>query len=131
MADGNGPTAGQAPQSEPAKPAETSAADEQPAQVNGFNGRLPLRHEVANGSGGTMSEIVFREPTAADIERVGNPVMLEFLADGRWKPVFDTRVMTAMLATLAKVPPSTIRAMHPRDWQNAAYLLANFFLPDM
>jgi len=130
MTDGNGQTAAQSPPPEQ-KPEAAKADDAPAAQVNGFNGRLPLRHEVANGNGGMMSEIVFREPTALDIERIGNPVMLEFLNDGKWKPVFDTRIMTAMLANLAKVPPSTIRAMHPRDWQNAAYLLANFFLPDM
>jgi hypothetical protein len=39
--------------------------------------------------------------------------------------------MTLMMAHLAGVPPSTIRGLHPKDWNNGAWMLANFFMPDL
>lgn len=84
---------------------------------------------IANGD--EVNELTFREPTAADIERVGNPVNIDMLSGEIPKVTFDARAMTQMLALLAMVPPSTIRQMHPRDWNSAAWQLASFFLPDL
>jgi len=110
------------------------ANDAKPApKANGggpWEGKLPLRKEVHNGSGDKVSEIKFREPTAGDIERIGNPVLIE-LYSAKPKMHFDAQVMTAMLAHLANVPPSTIRMMDPKDWNNAAWMVANFFMPDL
>jgi len=83
---------------------------------------------IANGE--ETSELQFREPTGADIERHGNPVLLDMAADPP-KISFDTRAMTGMMAALATGPPSTIRQMHPKDWNTAAWTLANFFLPEL
>jgi Phage tail assembly chaperone proteins, E, or 41 or 14 len=100
-----------------------------PPVMNGWDGKLVLRKEViANGD--TVKEIVFREPTAGDIERVGNPITVG-IYENNPKIHFDTQAMTAMMAHLASVPPSTIRQMHPKDWNNAAWKLANFFMPDL
>jgi hypothetical protein len=89
---------------------------------------LPLRKPViANGE--TVDTLTFREPTGADIEAVGNPVNMDFSHDPP-KVSFDSRAMTQMMARLALVPPSTIRKMHPRDWNSAAWNLAGFFMPD-
>lgn len=84
---------------------------------------------IANGD--EVMELSFREPTAGDIERVGNPVNIDFLSSEHPKATFDSKMMTQMMATLAGVPPSTIRQMNTRDWNTAAYSLASFFMPEM
>lgn len=91
-----------------------------------INLRKPV---MANGE--EVSELTFREPTAGDIEMVGNPVNLDFLSGETPKATFDTKAMTQMMSRLAAVPPSTIRQMHPRDWNTAAWSLASFFMPEM
>jgi hypothetical protein len=91
---------------------------------------MVLRKPVtANGE--EVSQLTFREPTAGDIEQVGNPVLLDFLSGDNPKATFDAKAMTQMMSRLAMVPPSTIRAMHPRDWNTAAWNLASFFMPEM
>lgn len=84
---------------------------------------------IANGD--EVNELTFREPTAGDIERIGNPVVIDMLSSDIPKVTFDAKAMTQMLALLAAVPPSTIRQMHPRDWNSAAWQLASFFIPDL
>jgi hypothetical protein len=84
---------------------------------------------IANGD--EVTSLSFREPTAGDIERIGNPVNIDFLSGDKPKATFDSKMMTQMMATLAGVPPSTIRQMNTRDWNTAAYSLATFFMPEM
>ena len=88
--------------------------------------RKPIK---ANGE--ELSELKFREPTAADIERCGNPVNIDFQSGDSPKMTFDAKSMSAMMSTLAAVPPSSIRQLNTRDWNSAAWNLASFFLPDM
>src|SRR6266566_6510933 len=77
---------------------------------------------IANGD--EVMELTFREPTAADIERAGgNPVNID-MSSGTAKISFDARAMTQMMGLLATVPPSTIRQLHPRDWNTIAWQLA-------
>lgn len=83
---------------------------------------------IANGE--ETDQLLFREPTAGDIERCGNPVLIDMGSDPP-KITFDARSMTQMMATLATVPPSTIRQLHPKDWNTAAWNLAGFFLPEL
>jgi hypothetical protein len=90
---------------------------------------VKLRKTVIANGDETM-ELTFREPTGGDIERCGNPVLIDMAADPP-RISFDTKSMTQMMATLAIVPPSTIRQMHPRDWETVAWKLAPFFLPDL
>jgi len=90
---------------------------------------IPLRKPVI-AHGDEIKELKFREPTAGDIESCGNPVNIDFNT-GEPKMTFNTKAMSAMMAQLAAVPPSTIRQLHPRDWNNAAWNLANFFMPDL
>jgi len=101
-------------------------------KTNGASSPLAMKLRkpvIANGE--EVSELTFREPTAGDIERVGNPVLLDFLSGDTPKATFDAKAMTQMMSVLAAVPPSTIRAMHPRDWNTAAWNLASFFMPEM
>jgi Phage tail assembly chaperone proteins, E, or 41 or 14 len=109
-------------------------AEEKPA-VNGVevadNSLLvPLRKPImANGE--QVSELRFREPTAADIERCGSPVHFDTFSGEMPKMTYEPKAMFAMMSTLAAVPPSTIRSMNTKDWEYAALMLAHrFFLPD-
>src|SRR5262245_15344261 len=93
-----------------------------------WNGTLPLRKKViANGE--DVDELMFREPTGGDIERIGCPIILSVF-ESQPKPIPDGAIMTQMMAHLAGVPPSTIRQLHPVDWQNGMMMLFHFFVPD-
>jgi hypothetical protein len=94
---------------------------------------IKLRKSViANGD--EVTELSFREPTGGDIEAVGNPVIIDQLSNiisgEQPRTTFDTKSMTLMMARLAMVPPSTIRQVHPKDWNTIAWNLANFFTPE-
>ena len=126
MAEQQEQTTASAPQAQSeqtsAKPKTNGAAPDK------WIGKLPLRKPVvANGE--NVEELTFREPTGGDIERIGCPIVLSVF-ETQPKPVFDGAVMTSMMAHLAAVPPSTIRQMDPRDWQNGAMMLFHFFVPD-
>jgi hypothetical protein len=114
-----------APKLDPAEP---------PKPANGveFTGlSMPLRKPVI-AHGDEVSELTFREPTAADIEACGTPIMIDFMTGEQPKLTFETKAMFAMMSRLANVPPSTIKQMHPKDWGAAALLLAHrFFTPEI
>lgn len=84
---------------------------------------------IAHGE--EIKELRFREPTAGDIETCGNPVNIDFLSGPSPKMTFNEKAMSAMMSTLAAVPPSTIKNLHTRDWNTAAWNLASFFMPDL
>jgi hypothetical protein len=99
------------------------------SKLNGADITVALRKAViANGE--EVKELKFREPTAGDIDRAGNPVLLDMFSDPP-KITFDAKAMTTMMAALAAVPPSTIKQMHPKDWNTAAWQLAGFFMPEL
>lgn len=82
--------------------------------------------------GDEIKELRFREPTAADIEACGSPVMIDFLNQAEPKMTYETKAMFAMMSRLAAVPPSTIKAMRTKDWEYAALALAHrFFIPEI
>jgi hypothetical protein len=108
--------------------------DESKDETNKSNGgfepvKVKLRKPI-QAHGEQVTELMFREPTAADIERCGNPVNIDF-SSGDGKVMFDAKSMSAMMSTLAAVPPSSIKQMNTRDWNTAAWNLASFFLPEM
>ncbi len=92
---------------------------------------LPILRKPIQASGEELTQLKFREPTAADIEACGNPIIMDVIGHETPKIVFDTKVMTSMMARLAAVPPSSIRQLHSKDWNSAAWVLANFFVPDL
>lgn len=92
---------------------------------------IPLRKAVI-AHGDEVKELKFREPTAADIEACGTPVMIDFMTGDTPKITFETKAMFAMMSRLASVPPSTIKQMHTKDWGYAALALAHrFFIPEI
>ena len=91
---------------------------------------MTLRKPIqANGE--EVLELNFREPTGGDIERAGNPVVLDIFSGENPKITFDEKKMTAMMSSLAAVPPSSIRQLHPKDWNSIAWQLVHFFTPDL
>jgi len=127
MAETNpNPTPQATPQSTPQPDAETPKTN---GATLAWDGTLVLRKAVvANGE--TVMQLKFREPTGGDIERIGNPVTMGVF-EQQPKVHFESAIMTQMMAHLAGVPPSTIRSMHPRDWTTGAWMLVNFFIPDL
>ena len=110
---------------------ETNGVEAAPKTNGAFSPILIKLRKSIIANGDEVMELTFREPTGADIERVGNPVNVNpWPNDGGPKMSFDSKSMTQMMALLATVPPSTIRQMHPKDWNTAAWALANFFMPD-
>lgn len=78
-----------------------------------------------------ITQLTFREPTAADIERCGNPVNIDFMGGETPKITFEAKSMSAMMSALSGVAPPILRKLNTRDWNSAAWNLASFFLPDM
>jgi hypothetical protein len=85
-----------------------------------------LHKKVRNSQGAMIDEIFFREPTGGDINRYGNPCMVDQYGD----VVILDRKMTTMIAVLSGILQPFIEAMDPRDWNSCAYRLRGFFIPD-
>jgi hypothetical protein len=81
---------------------------------------------IRNNKGEKVNELRLREPRAGDINRYGNPVRINQDGDVVW----DERKMTYMISALSDILVPFIEDMHPRDWNTAAIMLRNFFLPD-
>lgn len=103
---------------------------EKPADADATGPVKVALRKAITAHGEEVMSIEFREPTGADIENYGNPVNIDF-ASSPPKISFDERKMAQMMAGLAGVPPSSIRQMHPKDWNTAAWSVAGFFVPDM
>lgn len=112
---------------ETSAPSDQAASSAPPVEDNLS---IVLRKPII-ASGDEVKELKFREPTGGDIEMVGNPVLIDMFTGDTPRITFDSKVMSAMMARLATVPPSAIRMMHPRDWNTAAWKLTNFFMPDL
>jgi hypothetical protein len=85
-----------------------------------------MHHPIRDNKGIEVTELLFREPTGADINRYGNPVRINMEGD----IIIDERKMTWMMAALSGVLSPMLERMDPRDWNSCAYRLRSFFLPD-
>ena len=72
----------------------------------------------------------WREPTAGDIERAGNPITVDFFGE---KPSlsFNEKKMSGMISVLTQTPPSSVRQLTAGDWNAIAWKLVRFFMPRM
>jgi Phage tail assembly chaperone proteins, E, or 41 or 14 len=70
----------------------------------------------------------WREPTAGDIERAGNPIVVDLFGE-QPRLTFDERKMNQMISTLAQIPPSSVRMLSGSDWNTIAWKLVRFFMP--
>jgi hypothetical protein len=86
-----------------------------------------LHKPVRNNKGELIKELNFREPTAADIMRIGgNPVRL----NDKFETIIEDAKMLTLMANLSGVLEPFLQAMDPRDFNSCAYRLRNFFLPE-
>lgn len=89
--------------------------------------KVKLLHKSVRGPKGLMvKELTFREPTGGDINRYGNPCMVDQYGD----VVILDRKMTTMIAVLSGILQPFIETMDPRDWNSCAYRLRGFFIPN-
>jgi hypothetical protein len=81
---------------------------------------------MANGE--MLKKITFRRPTGGDIMALGDnyPIHIDWTT-GLIRP--NPPAMGDMMATLAAVPPSTIKSMDAEDWSTCAHALMGFFPP--
>jgi hypothetical protein len=86
-----------------------------------------LYKPIRNNKNELVDKLVFREPKAADINRIGNPTRMLWDSE----IVIEERKMTYIMAALAGVLPPMIDEMDPRDWNSCALRLRKFFLPDL
>jgi hypothetical protein len=115
------------------QPASASAPPAAPAPlpVEDVRETWPIRVKLVHKSirdqdNRELKELLFREPTAGDINRYGNPVRLTDDYDA----VIDERKMTLIMANLSGVHSPFLDKMDPRDWNSCAYRLRTFFLPE-
>ncbi|MEY9179721.1 hypothetical protein ABIA41_001156 [Bradyrhizobium sp. USDA 313] len=104
-----------------------AAAEAKPAAPDDNRIRVVLDKPVI-AHGDKITELIFREPTGADIEAAGVPATIDFSVDPP-RIAFNQREMSAMMVQLAAVPPSTIRSLSSQDWINSAWKLSRFFVP--
>jgi hypothetical protein len=88
--------------------------------------KIKLRKPIRGNKGEEVTELVFREPTGRDIITAGNPVKINQFGEF----IIHEGKMNRMIAQLSGVLAPLLEPMHPKDWNNCAYSLAGFFLPD-
>jgi hypothetical protein len=91
---------------------------------------IKLTKSIATHLSDHTEMLVCRQPSVSDIERIGIPVEFDFTHGFPPRPVFNTQKMTQMMAWLANVSPKSIQAMDLQDWNDMAWKLAPFFLPN-
>lgn len=91
---------------------------------------VPLQKPIPNMEGALINEISFREPTAGDILRHGNPVRY----DPRFDPPkieFNEKSAFDMMYALSGVPVACLSRMAPNDAVTAMWAIARFFIPGL
>ncbi len=89
--------------------------------------KVTLRKPImAHGDKLTVLEL--REPTGGDIERFGDPVWYDVQQNPPRMHIHEAN-MAAMIGGLASIPPSSVKAMSPKDWKSIAWEIAPFFVP--
>ena len=117
------PPAGPVLENEPV--AAPPAPDEPVAETWPIKVRL-LHKPIRGPKGDMVKELTFREPTGGDINRYGNPCIVDQNGD----VVIIDRKMTTMMAALSGILQPFIEGMDPRDWNSCAYRLRAFFIPN-
>lgn len=76
----------------------------------------------------TKESLVFREPTANDVYKIGDPTKIMYDEKGNGYIDIKDDVMMEMMSELSKVPLGSIRSMKIPDYKNCKYAVANFFM---
>ena len=90
--------------------------------------RIKLLHKsIRNNNNEEINEVLFREPTGADINRYGSPIRIN--QDGMFD--INDRAMAMVMAALSGINLPFLEHMDPRDWNSCAYRpLKLYFQPD-
>jgi len=95
---------------------------------------IPMEHRLQKpirANGEDVQVLRWREPTAGDIERAGNPIALEFNGTDFPTMSFNEKKMNNMISVLCAIPPSSVKMIPAGEWQAIAYKLSRFFMPTM
>ena len=87
-----------------------------------------LQRHIPNAGGELVEEISFREPRAADVMKIGNPVAVDLYAEPP-RITFDDDKMGGMMEALSGIPKPMLGRMHPQDYVACCWGLSGFFLP--
>jgi Phage tail assembly chaperone proteins, E, or 41 or 14 len=107
-------------------PEQTRPVDTMPTEIT-----VKLSRPIVTHLSPKTEALTFREPTAMDIDAVGNPVSNDFRNGWPPLPVIDSKKMTMMMARLASISPKGILEMTARDWSTCSLAVQVFFLPDL
>lgn len=77
-----------------------------------------------------LTEVVFRDPSGADLLAVGNPVIFDPVSNPP-RVTHDPEKMAMMIWRLSGVTPGQQGQMAPQDWVGCAWLLTPFFVPPL
>jgi hypothetical protein len=104
---------------------ESDVSEGQVAEESNFEQTLS---KPIQAHGEEVRRLTWREPTGADIERAGNPIIVDFFGE---KPslTFNEKKMSAMISALCQIPPSSVRQLTAGDWNAIAWKLVRFFMP--
>ena len=107
---------------------------EQPQGMNGAHVDNEFQHTLTkpiNAHGDEIKVLKWREPTAGDIERAGNPIVIDMFNFEQPRVSFDEKKMSAMISVLCQIPPSSVKQLPSQDWTSVAWKLTGFFMPRM
>jgi hypothetical protein len=113
------------PQAAPSAAAKPAPA---PAPAETWPIKVKLMHKAIRDPSEPedIRELSFRQPTAGDINRCGNPCRI----DGNGDLQVDERKMTLIMGQLSGVLSPILEQMDARDWATCRWRLQSFFLPD-
>ena len=119
-----------AQEDQPAGPGEVDF-DSMPQDPGQLDEESNFEHSLSKpvqAHGEELRYLKWREPTGADIERAGNPIIVDFFGE---KPslTFNEKKMSAMISQLCQIPPSSVRQLTAGDWYAIAWKLVRFFMP--
>jgi len=115
---------------EPVEPPRPEAEEAEPPEVIAeiWPVKVKLLNKTIRGNKNEeLRELTFREPTGADINRIGNPVRVTIEGE----ILIDDKRMMLMMTALSGVMTPFLERMDPRDYASCAYRLRNFFLPNL
>lgn len=77
--------------------------------------------------GETVGALVLAEPETGDIIDIGTPFLIVPSAGGESAIEIRNKVVAAYVAKLARIPPSSVRALAPGDFSACTAAVLSFF----
>jgi len=83
--------------------------------------------EPIQAHGKEITELEFRKPTGSDIRECGVPFSFQPTTDGSIIMHPNAGPISALIARVCNIPPSSVGMMSAPDWQAASMELLSFF----